>query len=89
MTVHAPIAACLLATLIPAASGQDWPQFLGPSRNGATTASNLAQAWPKDGPRVAWRRAVGQGFSGPVVVGGQVLMFHRRDDREELQALEA
>lgn len=88
MSTTLRVAACFLAALA-AASGQDWPQFLGPARNGATTVSNLALAWPKDGPRVRWRREAGPGFSGPVVAGGQVLLFHRTGDREVLQALEA
>lgn len=88
MTILLRVAACFLAALA-AVSAQDWPQFLGPARNGTTTVSNLALSWPKDGPRVLWRREAGEGFSGPIVAGGKVLLFHRTGGREVLQALEA
>ena len=40
----------------------------------------LADTWPVNGPPVLWRKAVGAGFSGPVVTGGpapRVILFHR------------
>ena len=44
-------------------SGADWPQFLGPNRNGTTTETNLVPGWPREGPPVVWQRKVGEGFS--------------------------
>lgn len=66
----------------------DWPQFLGPHRNGTTLETNLAP-WPKDGPRSVWQRKVGAGFAGPVVAQGKTLIFHRLADRETLTCLDA
>ena len=54
----------------------DWPQFLGPDRNG-TYAGPLANAWPANGPRTVWRRRVGEGLAGPVVTAGRLILFHR------------
>jgi len=68
---------------------QDWPQFLGPNRNGSTIGTNLASTWPKEGPPVVWQRKVGQGFAGPVVSGGRLVLFHRMDDREVVECLDA
>ncbi|MGA2740261.1 MAG: hypothetical protein ABSG65_22825, partial [Bryobacteraceae bacterium] len=48
-----------------AAHGQDWPQFLGPGRNGVYTGQ-LPAGWPKPGIEVLWKVDVGQGFSAPV-----------------------
>jgi len=48
----------------------DWPQILGPQRNGVYSGPPLANAWPAAGPRKIWEKAVGQGFAGPVVAGG-------------------
>ena len=45
----------------------DWPQFLGPTRNGIYIGTPLNEKWPAGGPRVLWRAQVGQGLSGPVV----------------------
>jgi outer membrane protein assembly factor BamB len=67
---------------------QDWPQFLGPARDGVYPGTNLAVAWPKEGPPTLWRKDVGQGFSGPVVANGKVLLFHRLGDKETLECLE-
>ena len=67
----------------------DWPQFLGPTRNGVYSASDLAASWPPGGPAVLWQRSVGEGFSGPVVAQGRVVLFHRVRDRETVECLDA
>jgi outer membrane protein assembly factor BamB len=72
-----------------AALAQDWPQFLGPSRNGTYPGTNLAATWPKEGPLVKWQKEVGQGFSGPVAVSGKLLLFHRPGDKETVECLDA
>jgi outer membrane protein assembly factor BamB len=72
-----------------AAPAQDWPQFLGPNRNGTYPGTNLAAAWPKEGPPAKWQKEVGQGFSGPVVLSGKVLIFHRPGDKEAVECLDA
>lgn len=86
--VLAGLLAMLLATgrHLPA---QDWPQFLGPTRNGATTVSNLATNWGKEGPRIVWRQSVSEGFSGPVVSGGRLIQFQRVGDKEVVLCLDA
>jgi outer membrane protein assembly factor BamB len=67
------------------ASAADWPQFLGPSRNGSTPKT-ISSQWPKDGPRQVWKTRVGEGFSGPVIAEGTVYLFHREGDAEVLSA---
>ena len=67
----------------------DWFQFLGPKRNGSCTATNLAAAWPAEGPPVLWQRQVGEGFSGPVVSRSRLILFHRIADRETVECLDA
>jgi outer membrane protein assembly factor BamB len=76
LCLAAAAAACLAA---------DWPQFLGPSRNGASPETGLLKAWPDKGPPVLWEKEVGQGFSGPVVAGGDALLFHRVGDEEVVE----
>lgn len=68
---------------------QDWPQFLGPSRDGHYTGPPLNTDWDAGGPPEVWRRPVGAGFAGPVVVDGSLVLFHRVDDREVVEALDA
>jgi outer membrane protein assembly factor BamB len=67
----------------------DWPQHLGPGRDGVYTGPPLDETWGASGPRVVWRRPVGQGLSGPIVVQNRVILFHRVGDRETVEALDA
>ena len=67
----------------------DWPQFLGPERNGVYLGPALAESWSSGGPRVVWKKEVGQGFSGPVVTQGRVILFHRVADQEVVESLDA
>src|SRR5690348_11585380 len=69
--------------------GSDWPQFLGPTRNGVYSGNDLAEVWPKDGPPTLWRKKVGQGFSGPVVSGQKLILFHRLENKETVDCLDA
>ena len=83
--------ACVLGWLWLAAGtrGGDWPQFLGPQRNGSTLETNFASSWPKEGPPALWQRTVGEGFAGPVVAAGKVIVFHRVGERETVECLDA
>ena len=67
----------------------DWPQILGPDRNGIYSGPELSETWGPDGPPVAWRNEVGAGLSGPVIVDGRVVLFHRVRDREVVEAFDA
>ena len=83
------LAASLLglgATRTPAA---DWPQFLGPNRDGVAPDARIAGAWPAGGPPVLWSKKVGQGFSGPVVAEGVAVLFHRVGDDAVVECLDA
>ena len=53
-----------------ACSADDWPQFLGPDRNGISKETGLLNEFPGDGPRVVWRIPGGVGMSGIVVADG-------------------
>ena len=55
----------------------DWPQLLGPHRDGRADDERLARSWPSGGPKVHWQYELGNGFAGPAVVGGRVIVFHR------------
>jgi outer membrane protein assembly factor BamB len=67
----------------------DWPQLLGPTRNGVSPEAGLAPTWPREGPPKVWDRQVGLGFSGPVVAGNRLILFHRLGDQEVVECLEA
>ena len=67
----------------------DWPQFLGPDRNGKSAETGLADSWPKPGPPVVWERAIGSGWAGPAVAKGKLILFHRQGNEEIVEALNA
>src|SRR5262245_388663 len=67
----------------------DWPQFLGPDRNGVYGGPALAESWPAKGPTVAWRKTVGAGFAAPVIVQNRLILFHRLGAQEVVEALDA
>src|SRR5262249_16935316 len=69
-------------------AGADWPQFLGPQRNGTSPETGLS-SWREKGPPVLWQKEVGEGFSGPVVAGDRLVLFHRVGDEERVECLEA
>jgi outer membrane protein assembly factor BamB len=67
----------------------DWPQILGPARNGVYAGPPLSEAWGTAGPRVVWRKPIGQGLSGPVVAQNRVILFHRVANTEVVEAIDA
>src|SRR5258708_40205001 len=71
--------ACVLGVLVSGLSvfAHDWPQFLGPERNGVHRGPRLATSWPAGGPKRAPRRRVGEGLSRPVVASERVVGFLR------------
>jgi outer membrane protein assembly factor BamB len=77
----------LLATAWAAAS--DWPQFLGPQRNGISDETGLVDAFPKDGPRVEWRINPGEGMSGLAIVDGVIYTLVQHDGGQFALALDA
>ena len=88
--LRATILIVLLSTPLAAVlAANDWPQFLGPSRNGSYVGAPLNEKWPSTGPRIIWRKQVGQGLSGPVVAGKRLILFHRVDDREVVESFDA
>lgn len=70
-------------------AAEDWPQLLGPTRNGVYSGVDLSEDWPAKGPPVVWQKAVGHGFSGPVVAAHRLILFHRLEGRETVDCLDA
>jgi outer membrane protein assembly factor BamB len=83
------LAGALLLSACHLAAAADWPQFLGPERDGVSPATGLRLSWPAAGPPVVWQRQVGEGFSAPVVQGRRLILFHRVGDEELVECLDA
>jgi len=82
MTLRVLIFALLLA---PVGWSQDWPQLLGPSRNGTYTGPFNPQAKFTQ----IWKKSIGEGFSPPAVAGSRVIVFHRKGANEIIESLDA
>src|SRR5262249_45466571 len=65
-------------------AAEDWPQFLGPARNGLYSGAIEANDF-----QLLWKKGVGQGFRAPVVARGRLILFHRLGGREVVEYLEA
>ena len=62
----------------------DWPQYLGPDRNGISLEKGLAKSWPKKGPKVLWTQPVGGGFAGAAIRDGKVYLLDRVKSTEDV-----
>ena len=83
------IAAALLVLVPVSLRADDWAQWLGPNRSGVSAEKGLLDAFPKGGPKIAWQRDVGEAFSGVVIKGDQLILFHRVADEEIVDCLNA
>ncbi len=66
----------------------DWPQWLGPERNGKSSETNLALPWPSSGPKILWRTPLGEGYSGISISGKRVFTMYDKGDEEYLICLD-
>src|SRR5437868_5261502 len=60
------------------ANADEWPQWLGPQRDGVWRETGIVEKFPEGGPAVRWRAAIGGGYSGPAVSGGRVYVMDRQ-----------
>ena len=59
-------------------AADDWPQWLGPQRDGVWRETGILEKFPAAGPKVRWRVAVGGGYAGPAVAKGRVYLTDRQ-----------
>jgi outer membrane protein assembly factor BamB len=76
----AKITVWLLLCVITRAQAEDWPQWLGPHRDGIWRETGIVSAFPAQGPPVRWRVAVGPGYSGPAAAAGRVYLMDRQPE---------
>ena len=62
------------------ANAQDWPQFLGPYRNGVSDQKGVIRSFPSGGLEVLWSAPLGIGYGGPVIKEGKVYILDRDDE---------
>lgn len=66
---------CLLLLLTCTLNAEDWPQWMGPKRDGVWTESGVIKEIPTAGLPVKWRVPVKLGYSGPAVADGRVYVM--------------
>jgi outer membrane protein assembly factor BamB len=71
-------AACLILAFSPPARADDWPQWLGPQRDGVWREDGLIEDFSTNPPPVRWSAEVGGGYAGPSVADGKVYAFDRQ-----------
>jgi outer membrane protein assembly factor BamB len=68
---------------------EDWPQFLGPNRNGVTSDAGWTWEWPKSGPKELWEAQVGTGFASVSVGDGRAYTMGSVDGMETVHCFDA
>jgi outer membrane protein assembly factor BamB len=77
------IAAALAACVITPVQAEDWPQWMGPDRDGMWRETGIVSSFPADGPSIRWRVPVGPGYTGPAVANGRVYLMDRQPALDE------
>lgn len=91
LTVVVALAASLSFTAFAGAAERmgDWPQILGPQRDGVSTGPAIRTNWQAAPPKSLWSHEVGEGYSGPAIAEGGLIVFHRVGDEEIVERLDA
>jgi len=79
----------LTAAAASAAVAADWPCWRGPYRDGICRETGLLEEWPAEGPTLLWKtKELGEGYSGPAIVGSMLYTMGQRNGREWVIALD-
>lgn len=62
----------------PVLHAADWPQWLGPQRDGVWRETGIIEKFPTNGLKFRWRVQIGSGYSGPAVAKGRVYVMDRQ-----------
>lgn len=71
------IVVLLASAVMTSVRADDWPQWLGPRRDGVWRESGILDRFPEGSPKVRWRAKVGAGYAGPAVAGNRIYLLDR------------
>lgn len=72
-----------------AVRAENWSEWRGPNRDGICAEKNLLQKWPEGGPKLLWKATgLGEGFSGPAIVGNTIYTMGMKNKIEMVLALD-
>lgn len=63
-----------LVGLVNSGLADDWPQWLGPQRDGEWREQGILKSIPASGLKIKWRAPIHGGYSGPAVAGDRVFV---------------
>lgn len=67
----------------------DWPALFGPQRTAVANDTQLIDSFSATGPTRLWSRPLGTGYSSPIISSGRLVLHHRVDDQEIVEAVDA
>jgi outer membrane protein assembly factor BamB len=71
------LAILVLSAASASVRADDWPQWLGPQRDGVWREKGILKKLPETGLKVRWRAPIGGGYAGPAVAGNRVYVMDR------------
>jgi outer membrane protein assembly factor BamB len=78
----------LFATSL-AAIAADWPQWLGPKRNGHAASGETLTVEAIRQPKVLWKISIGGGFSSPILVKDRIVYMDENGSKEVAHCVDA
>jgi len=69
--------------------GSGWPAILGSAGDCTSLERGLDWSWSEEGPPLRWRVDCGTGYSAPVVLDDQLVLFHRVEENEVIDCFAA
>ncbi len=76
-------------TCMTAGQAADWPQFLGPQRNGISAETDLVKEWTDKSLAEVWRTTGGVGMSGLAIKDGKLVTLIQTGGQQRIVAHDA
>ncbi len=67
----------------------DWPQFLGPNRDGIVRDKGLNFDWKTKPPATLWKVPLGNGFASVIIVDNKIYTGAKRETKDAVVCLDA
>jgi len=84
-----PLNADSVTDLRTRSDGEDWPIFLGPTRDSKSRETGIVTPWPATGPRIVWQKELGTGYGIGTTSRGRYFHFDRWEDAARVTCLNA
>lgn len=88
LALERDVKAVSTGVVAPTVGPRDFPQFLGPNRDGAIRGIRLARDWDANPPKLLWRQPIGVGWSSFVAVGPWAVTQEQRGGDEMVTCYE-